>query len=257
MTSTVKKKGKVKRFSVLVYISLPLKLLFLLSSVWMLAMFSFLSKHIPFIFLDKHENILRSLPGEKLRFCVTATRVYHVHSSLPTPPLPLRVSPTSEMFLVGFWNCLDKSWGWLTSHLAPKLTQAKQSNVLGGTTCLDSWGGSRPAILPIPFHVLVFRLIPWWNKCAHEPKAEHLTHKTHTSGRAWKSWVSHTSLLLFMFTTDVCHGGPLGFLQLSQRLLSSPIYQFDWVQPSQSEMELNWGKWDGNQPFWSHKDISP
>lgn len=141
-----KKRGKVKPFSVLVYISLPLKLLFLLSSVWMLPMFSFLSKHIPFIFLDKHENIRRSLPGEKLRFCVTATRVYHVHVSLPTPPLPLRASPTSEMFLVGFWNCLDKSWGWLTSHLAPELTRAKQSNVPGSTTCLDFWGGSRPAI---------------------------------------------------------------------------------------------------------------
>lgn len=97
-----KKRSKVKCFSVLVYIFLPLKLLFLLSSVWMLPMFSFLSKHIPFIFLDKHENILRSLPGEKLRFCVTATRVYHAHASLPTPPLPLPASPTSEMFLVGF-----------------------------------------------------------------------------------------------------------------------------------------------------------
>lgn len=211
-----KKRGKVKRFSVLVYISLPLKLLFLLSSVWMLPMFSFLSKHIPFIFVDKHENILRSLPGEKLRFCVTATRVYPASAPLPTPPLPLPASPTSEMFLVGFWKCLDKSWGWLTSHLAPKLTQAKQSSVRGGTTCLDFWGGSRPAILPTPFHVLVFRLIAWWNQCAHEPKAEHLTHKTHTTGRAWKSWVSRISLLLFVFTTDVCRGGPLGLLWHSQ-----------------------------------------
>lgn len=78
-----KKRGKVKRFSVLVYISLLLKLLFLLSSVWMLPMFSFLSKHIPFIFLDKHENILGSLPGEKLRLCVTATRMYPAPFQLP------------------------------------------------------------------------------------------------------------------------------------------------------------------------------
>lgn len=91
------------------------------------------------------------------------------------------------------------------------------------TTCLDFWGGSHPATLPVPFHVLVFRLIPWWNEYAHEPRAEHLTHKTHTTGRAWKSWVSHTSLLLFMITADVCHGGPLGFLQLRQTAFASQV----------------------------------
>lgn len=97
-----KKKGKVKRFSVLVYISLPLKLLFLLSSVWMLPMFSFLSNHIPFIFLDKHENILRSLPGEKLRFCVTATRLYHICTSLPAPHSHCEPVPSQKCFSQAF-----------------------------------------------------------------------------------------------------------------------------------------------------------
>lgn len=94
----------------------------------MLPMFSFLSKHIPFIFVDKHKNILRSLPGEKLRFCVTATRVYHAHTSLPTPPFPLPASPTSEMFLVGFWKCLDKFLGLthITPHSQVNPSQAEQ-----------------------------------------------------------------------------------------------------------------------------------
>jgi len=97
-------------------------------------MFSFLSNHIPFIFLDKHENIPRSLPGEKLRFCVTATRLYHVCTSLPTPCTPT----ASQSHLSNVSRRLLELFGQVAglTHITPRLlvnlTQA-DSNVLGGS----------------------------------------------------------------------------------------------------------------------------
>lgn len=183
MTSTPRRKkkkeaSKVKPFSVLVYISLPLKLLFLLSYVWMLSMFSFLSNHIPFIFLDKRENILRSLPGEKLRFWETATRLYHFPSNSPTPTVSWsHLRNVSCKLLEVFGQVLGLTH--ITPRLLVNLTQAK-NNVLGGSNLPGLLVWLTPSHLAHSFscpcfhtHTLMKQMCSWASTWTSHPQKPH------------------------------------------------------------------------------------